>query len=146
MNRNMFWLTISAGLLVPSAQAAETDINAACYEDCAAKTNSNPEYKACVARAADAADAALNQAYKALQEAVRSDAKEMDQKPDTQLSYLTDSQKKWIAYRDANCTFEDSLAFGGTAIGGNSSSCLCALSYERINDFTRIRKQVMGLD
>ena len=133
-------------LSAASAALAETDINKACYEDCGAKTNSTPEYKACVARAADAADAALNQAYKALQEAVRADAKEMSQKPDAQLSYLTDSQKKWIAYRDANCSFEDSLAFGGTALGGNYSSCLCALSYERINDFARMKKQVMGGD
>ena len=36
------------------------------------------------------------------------------------------------------------LAFGGPSIGGNYSSCLCALSYERINDFERIEKEVMG--
>jgi hypothetical protein len=32
----------------------------------------------------------------------------------------------------------------GTASGGNYSGCLCALSYERINDFDRIRQQVIG--
>jgi hypothetical protein len=37
-----------------------------------------------------------------------------------------------------------SLAFGGTATGGNYSGCLCALSYERINDFDRIREEVIG--
>jgi uncharacterized protein YecT (DUF1311 family) len=56
----------------------------------------------------------------------------------------SDAQKQWIAYRNASCTFEDSLAFGGPSIGGNYSSCLCALSYERINDFERIEKEVMG--
>jgi hypothetical protein len=35
---------------------------------------------------------------------------------------------------------EDSLAFGSTAIGGNYSSRLCALSYQRINHFERIPK------
>ena len=64
----------------------------------------------------------------------------MGQGPDVQLNDLKDSQKQWMAYRDGNCTL-DSLAFGGTAIGGNYSSCLCALSYERINDFERIRKE-----
>ena len=68
----------------------------------------------------------------------------MSQSPEVQLGYLKDAQKQWIAYRDASCTFEDSLAFGGTAIGGNYSSCLCAFSYERINDFERIEKAVMG--
>jgi uncharacterized protein YecT (DUF1311 family) len=102
--------------------------------------------KACVARAADKADAALNQAYKTLQDKIRASAKEMGQEPEAQLGDLKDAQKQWIAYRDANCALEDSLAFGGTAIGGNYSSCLCALSYERINDFARIRKEVLGLE
>jgi len=68
----------------------------------------------------------------------------MSQSPEVQLGYLKDAQKQWIAYRDASCTFEDGLAFGGTSIGGNYSSCLCAFSYERINDFERIEKAVMG--
>ena len=37
-----------------------------------------------------------------------------------------------------------SLAFGGMSIGSNYSSCLCALSYERINDFECIEKQIIG--
>jgi uncharacterized protein YecT (DUF1311 family) len=131
-------------VLVPAEAMAGTDIVAACYQTCADSTHSNPEYKACVARAADKADQLLNDAYKKLQDAIRADAKDMGQSPDVQLGDLKDAQKQWIAYRDSSCTFEDSLAFGGTAIGGNYSSCLCALSYERINDFERIEKNVMG--
>ena len=48
---------------------------------------------------------------------------------------LKEAQRKWIAYGDDACNFEDSLAFGVTATGGYLSSCLCALSYGRINDF-----------
>ncbi len=131
-------------MLTPVTATAGTDIVAACYQTCADSTHSNPEYKACVARAADKADQLLNDAYKKLQDAIRADAKDMGQSPDVQLGDLKDAQKQWIAYRDSGCTFEDSLAFGGTAIGGNYSSCLCALSYERINDFERIEKNVMG--
>lgn len=131
-------------ILLPAAACAETDIVATCYADCEAKTDSNPTFKACLARAADKADQLLNQGYKDLQEAIRKSAKEMGQIPDAQLSMLTGAQKQWIAYRDSNCSFEDSLAFGGTATGGNYSGCLCALSYERINDFARIKKQVLG--
>lgn len=133
-------------LLLPLPALAGTEINAVCYEDCEAATQSNPEYKACVARAADKADAALNQAYKNLQDKIRTAAKEMGQEPDIQLDDLKDAQKQWIAYRDGNCTLEDNLAFGGTAIGGNHSSCLCALTHERINDFERIAKEVLGLE
>jgi uncharacterized protein YecT (DUF1311 family) len=137
-------LLASIMLLVPFEAFAATDIVAACFKDCEAQTHSNPEYKACVARAADKADAALNQAYKVMQDRIRAAGKDMGQDPSAQIAYLKDAQKQWIAYRDANCTLEDSLAFGGTATGGNYSSCLCALSYERIDDFERMQKDVMG--
>jgi uncharacterized protein YecT (DUF1311 family) len=137
------WMVMTI-VLMPVAAMAGTDIVATCYQTCADSTHSNPEYKACVVRAADRADQLLNDSYKKLQDAVRADAKDMGQSPEVQLGYLKDAQKQWIAYRDASCTFEDSLAFGGTSIGGNYSSCLCALSYERINDFERIEKAVMG--
>ena len=123
-------------MLARGAALAGTDITAACYKDCEDATNSNPEYKACLA--------ALNQAYKTLQDKIRAAAKDMGQPADTHLEDLKSSQKYWITFRDANCTLEDNLAFGGTAIGGNYSSCLCALSYERVNDFERMQKQVMG--
>jgi uncharacterized protein YecT (DUF1311 family) len=137
-------MAMATVIAVGATALAGADIGAACYRDCEAQTHSNPEYKACVARAADTADAALNQAYKAMQDKIRAAAKDMGQDPAPQLAYLKDAQKQWIAYRDQNCTLEDSLAFGGTAIGGNFSSCLCALSYERINDFERMAKDVMG--
>src|SRR5512143_4216192 len=69
-------------MLMPAAAMAGTDIVAACYKDCEAQMHSNPEYKACVARAADKADAALNQAYKVVQDKIRAAAKEMDQPVD----------------------------------------------------------------
>lgn len=143
--RSAAWLSVVM-VLCPQATFARTDIAAACYSDCAAKTHGNPEYKACVARAADKADAALNNEYQSLLDAVRAAGKDMNQDPATQIDDLKAAQKAWIAYRDANCTFEDSLAFGGTAIGGNYSSCLCALSYQRIDDFRRIKESVMGVD
>jgi uncharacterized protein YecT (DUF1311 family) len=143
MKQKPLFLALAISLATLPASAG-TDIEAVCYKDCEKATNSNPDYKACLARAADKADAALNQAYKDLLGAVRGAGKDMSQAPDTQLGDLKDAQKQWIAYRDANCTFEDSLAFGGTAIGGNYSSCLCALSYQRINDFDRVKKDVLG--
>ena len=133
-------------LLVSGTALAGTDINAVCYEDCEAATHSNPEYKACVARAADKANAALNQAYKALHE--RDPRRRQGdgtraggpaQRPQG-LTEAMDRLSRWQLHAGGQ------LAFGGTAIGGNYSSCLCALSYERINDFERIRKEVLGLE
>jgi uncharacterized protein YecT (DUF1311 family) len=133
-------------LLVSSPALAldEVRIQAACYTDCEKETGSNPDYKACLARAADTADGLLNQEFKTLQDGVRVQAVEMDAKPDVQLDMLRDAQRKWIAFRDSSCALEDSLAFGATATGGLLSSCICALSYGRINDFERIRHSVLG--
>jgi uncharacterized protein YecT (DUF1311 family) len=99
-------------LCMAGPAGAETDIALVCYTTCEKSTHSNPEYKACLARAADKADRLLNKSYKALQTAVRDGAKAIGQKPDIQLHALTDAQKAWIAYRDANCTFEDELSAG----------------------------------
>ncbi|MGV1014875.1 MAG: lysozyme inhibitor LprI family protein [Methyloceanibacter sp.] len=131
-------------LVLPLSTSVKADIVATCYSDCAAETDSNPTLKACLSRVANKADRLLNQSYQTLQDAIRKSAQEMEQSPDPQLAALTAAQKQWIAFRDENCAFEDSLAFGGTATGGNYSGCYCALSYERINDFDRIREQVIG--
>jgi uncharacterized protein YecT (DUF1311 family) len=139
-----FLLTLM--ILAQPGVASAADISRACYNACEERTTSNPEYKACLARAADAADAALNKAYSALKEAMRRFAKEMGQAPDLQLESLVGAQKRWIPYRDANCTFEDELAFGGTSLGGNYSACLCALSLERADDFARISAHLIPID
>ena len=131
-------------LATPALALDQSQIQSACYTDCEKETGSNPEYKACLARAADTADGLLNQEFSALQEGVRSAATDMGVKPDAQLDMLKDAHRKWIAFRDDTCNFEDSLAFGATATGGYLSSCICALSYGRINDFERIRHSILG--
>jgi uncharacterized protein YecT (DUF1311 family) len=133
-------------VMVPALASAGANVGAVSYSECEAQTHSNPEYKACVARAADKADAALNKEYQSLLDSVRAAGKDMGQDPSVQIADLKNAQKQWIGYRDANCTFEDSLSFGGTAIGGNYSSCLCALSYQRIDDFRRMKESVMGVE
>ena len=131
-------------LATPAFALDQSQIRSACYTDCEKETASNPEYKACLARAADTADGLLNQEFSGLQEGVRKAAGEMGVNPDAQLGMLRDAQRKWIAFRDDTCNFEDSLAFGATATGGYLSSCICALSYSRINDFERIRHAILG--
>ena len=75
-------LVVLSILFLPVSAYAGTDVIATCYEACEASTNSNPEFKACLARAADAADRKLNDAYKQLQGAIRAGAKEMGRAPD----------------------------------------------------------------
>lgn len=75
------FLVAAIAFLMIAPARAETDIAAACYTECEASTNSNPEFKACLAQAADKADAALNTAYQELQNNIRVTAKEAEQKP-----------------------------------------------------------------
>lgn len=131
-------------LSTPGLALDQSQIQSACYTDCEKETGSNLDYKACLARAADTADGLLNHEFTMLQDAVRTAAKDMGVKPDTQLDVLRETQRKWIAFRDDACNFEDSLAFGATATGGYLSSCICALSYGRTNDFERIRHSILG--
>jgi uncharacterized protein YecT (DUF1311 family) len=139
--------TIALLLLLISSPALALDqvqILRACYTDCEKETQSNPDYKACLARAADTADALLNQEFGSLQDGVKAAAAEMGVRPEAQLGMLKEAQRRWITFRDEACDFEDSLAFGASATGGYASSCICALSYQRINDFDRIHHAVLG--
>ena len=54
-------LLLAMTMLVGRPGIAETDIVAACYKAAKRRRTRIPEYKACLARAADNADAALNQ-------------------------------------------------------------------------------------
>jgi uncharacterized protein YecT (DUF1311 family) len=77
----------------PALALDQSQIQAACYTDCDKENQSNSDYKACLARAADTADALLNQEFSTLQEAVAAAAKDMDVKPNTQLDMLKEAQR-----------------------------------------------------
>jgi uncharacterized protein YecT (DUF1311 family) len=76
-------------LLLSVAPPVQADIVAACYTDCAAETDSNPDLKACLTRAANKADRLLNESYKTLQDAIRKSTQEVSQSPDEALASLT---------------------------------------------------------
>ena len=61
-------------LSTPALALDQGQIRSACYTDCEKETGSNPDYKACLARAADTADALLNQEFTGLQDAVKAAA------------------------------------------------------------------------
>jgi uncharacterized protein YecT (DUF1311 family) len=103
-------LAILVLLIAPGAavagQAAEQGI------DCK-KAVSTPEVAVCASDAYDAADAKLNAAYKV---AMASIAKR-DLPPDVQKEFrkaLVEAQRKWIAYRDAECEVTGYGWYGGT--------------------------------
>ena len=132
------------GLLLLSTPALALDqsqIQAACYIDCEKETGSNPDYKACLARAGDTADAVLNQEFSTLQDSVSAAAKDMDVKPDAQLDMLKEAQRKWVTFPRRCLQFRGQPRLRRHGHRRLSSSCICALSYGRINDFERISIQ-----
>jgi uncharacterized protein YecT (DUF1311 family) len=72
----------------------------------------------CLAKARDAADAQLNNAYKQLRGKL--DA--------TNGQRLVVTQRLWIQYRDANCAAERGLYEGGTAASPAYLACLEAMT------------------
>lgn len=134
-------LVLAAG---PAQALDEAHILQACYRDCDREARPGSDYEACLARAADTAEALLNDELAALQDTIAGAATDADIQPEPQLEVFKQAQAKWLAFRDTACELEDSLSFGAAAGGGRLSSCVCALSYGRLNDVTRMRHTLLG--
>jgi uncharacterized protein YecT (DUF1311 family) len=63
-------------LSTPALALDQGQIQAACYTDCDKENTSKPDYKVCLARAGDTADALLNKEFSTLQ-GVKAAAREM---------------------------------------------------------------------
>jgi uncharacterized protein YecT (DUF1311 family) len=88
---------------------------------------SNAEITACMFEHYRTADTDLNRVYQeALKSAGHYGPKDVD--------YLRDAQRKWIAYRDAECEAEYSLFGGGTGGPAARSTCLLRITRRRIED------------
>lgn len=79
-----------------------------------ADNDSTPMMAACLEREATIWDERLNDDYQAL----------MDGLDKTEAKKLKDSQKAWIAIRDATCDIEGSFWQGGTGYGGAIAGCM----------------------
>jgi uncharacterized protein YecT (DUF1311 family) len=114
--RRRLALAALATAIATTGPAAAQDL------DCG-KAVSTPEITACAARDLDRADRGLNDAYRAA--LARIDKADMDPGPRAEWrKALQDAQRKWIAYRDADC--DGALAFewyGGTGASAAVLGC-----------------------
>ncbi|MGB3832858.1 MAG: lysozyme inhibitor LprI family protein [Mesorhizobium sp.] len=69
------------------------------------------------------ADRALNQTFRQIEKRLADDA--------SGKARLVTAQKAWIAFRDAECTFQSSGEDGGTAAPMVATSCRATLTEER---------------
>ncbi len=75
------------------------------------------------------ADARLNKEYRQIKE-------RLQDSPAT-AKYFIESQRKWVAYRDAECAFQASIAEGGSVYSSIVQACMQSLTTARLGDFER---------
>jgi uncharacterized protein YecT (DUF1311 family) len=95
---------------------------------------------ACAQAEHEAADRELNTTYRACIQAMRY----MADVPGLRISQaelpefrLRESQRKWLAYRDANCAFYRSHSMGGTMGALNYLSCMTEMTKVRTEELRR---------
>jgi len=102
----MLLTTLAVGLAMQPAHAAP---------DCANAQNQRA-IDACAGNADQRADAELNRQYRALQHRLNDDRDGAKK--------LTDAQRAWIAFRDAECAFQTARVAGGSAEPAARATCL----------------------
>jgi uncharacterized protein YecT (DUF1311 family) len=122
MRRPPARLAILLGLaaLIPlsAAQADE-----ACYK----KAQSQAELTECSARDLKPVDDRLNKLYKDMEARLKGD--------DDTKKLLIEAQKKWVAFRDAECALTTIRTAGGSINAMNFNICLTDLTQRRAKDF-----------
>jgi uncharacterized protein YecT (DUF1311 family) len=115
IGKTIFTVVAIAFAAVP-ALAADSDCQ---------KETSQMGLNECFGKLADAADAELNKAYKAL--AAKSEGQEKDA--------LRDAQRAWIAYRDKECDYETIAEEGGSIRPMEISICVAEKTAARTKEF-----------
>jgi uncharacterized protein YecT (DUF1311 family) len=117
--------TIKRAILVAALVA--TSVVAANADDCDNAQGGQAGLNECYANAFKKSDAELNKLYKEIEGRLKSD-------PDT-TKLLVTAQRAWVAFRDAECTFQSGGVSGGSAAPMIHSMCLDGLTQSRIEDF-----------
>lgn len=110
-------LAIAIAIATPVAYADQ-----ACYE----KAQNQAQLTACASSELKQADDRLNHLYRQVQDRLKGD--------EDVRKLLVDSQRKWLAFRDAECTFQTMRSSGGTINAMNVNSCLAGLTQARAKD------------
>ncbi len=98
-------------------------------DDCMDKASSQADMNACADKSYVASNATLNKLYGQIQQRLsdNADARKL----------LVTSQRAWIAFRDAECSFSSSAVAGGTAYSMIDELCHDDMTQKRIEDLKR---------
>lgn len=116
-------LLLPALLSLPARAAPEPDIDRR-------EAVSTPEVALCAQRDFEAADARLNTAYRAALAAIDKTDVPADARADWRRA-LVEAQRRWIAFRDAECTVTGFEWYGGTGRSTAELGCQRALTEAR---------------
>lgn len=101
--------------------------NARADEACYNKAQSQSDLTQCSLDDLKKSNDSLNTLYKEMEARLTGDSESR--------KLLVDAQKKWIAFRDAECTFSTVRSAGGSINPMNVNTCANALTLSRIKDF-----------
>lgn len=112
------WAALAFGSMVAvtSAQASD-DI---CFE----RAQTQAQLNECAAAALKAADDELNKVYRSMQDRLKND-------PATK-TLLIDAQRKWLSFRDSECSFTAVRSAGGSMHAMEVNGCLTDLARTRV--------------
>jgi uncharacterized protein YecT (DUF1311 family) len=128
--RHSTFAALAFALFAQAAQATDAPPPAI---DCKNAAN-QMELDYCAGQDFKAADAKLNALYQAL----------MAKYDNNNQALLRDAEEKWLAWRDAECTYENELTMGGTVHSMMQTECDTDKTNARIKELERQRDCAEG--
>jgi uncharacterized protein YecT (DUF1311 family) len=95
---------------------------------CHASAMSNLDMKNCESNAYQSLDTLLNKEYNE----IVINPENFEQAPQVLEEAFRESQRKWVAFRDANCSWKSNAMYGGTGAGLIYTGCLNKMTKDRI--------------
>jgi uncharacterized protein YecT (DUF1311 family) len=126
-------------VVVPARAQAPADFSAidAKLDACSASNPNNPGVSNCTMAATAAADKRLNDVYAGLVNALKHPKGPDDARDDPEiLKRLIAAERAWVAFRDAECSYQSTVALGGTGEGYANAACLYMQTKARVTALT----------
>lgn len=106
-------------------------------DKCSAENPSNPGVSNCTVIAIAAANRRLNEVYSGIIDTLKHPKDAEDARDDAEmLKRLTAAERTWIAFRDAECDYQSTVALGGTGEGYAYVACLYKQTKARVSVLT----------
>jgi uncharacterized protein YecT (DUF1311 family) len=121
-------LVSAIAILSSSQRAAAQYMGDSSGPTACVNAHSNTDTGLCFQRMSEEADRKLNQVYNEIQHELEAEHRQKV------ADYLRIAQKRWIAFRDANCDAAQEMYKGGTAGPVNGAACVEATTRHRTEE------------